>query len=125
VVDNNTLGEYKKMSGTEFARSNYALTADTQETEHFLQLSCDGQVLVTVTRDYDEGEAHTFLVFNGDGLDEDGGDLTADHAVRMFPVKLVLGDAWREAVRFAYLHALAKMMIADARDERDGYGLAA
>ena len=52
-------------------------------------------------------------------------DLPVSKAVKRFPTRGDTSSAWRDAARFGYLHALAKMMTQDARDEREAYGLVA
>jgi len=101
----------------EVARRNYALTTETHDCENMLQIKCGGEILVTVCQPAGPTVPTEFLVFNGDGLDAEDNDLTAADAVKVFPVRLDVNDAWRQAARFGYLHALARMMTADIRQE--------
>jgi hypothetical protein len=107
----------------EIARRNYALTAQTFDCEHLLQISCGDEILVTVNRPV---ETNMFAVFNGNGLDEEENDLPIDNAVKLIAFTSAdENDAWRQIARFGYLHALGKMMTADQREERETYGLVA
>ena len=99
------------------ARRNYALTVETFDCDNFLRISCAGELLVTVTRGVGDAEDH-FLVFNGDGLDEEGDDLEASKAAKRFQIHECVNEAWREASRYGYLHALSKMMVPDQRVDR-------
>lgn len=108
----------------EQTRRNYALEAFTLGEENFLQIRCGGEIFATVTAPSGAPVPTEFVVYNGTGLnDEDEED--AKLVVKRFPVRLDINDAWREAARFGYQHALAKMMTADVREEREAYGLAA
>lgn len=109
----------------EVARRNYALTTQTFDCEFMLQIKCGGEILATVTQPAGPSVPEEFLVFNGDGLDAEDNDLTAADAVKVFKVKGEARDAWREAARYGYLHALSKMMVPDAREDREAYGMAA
>jgi len=102
----------------DLARQNYALTAETFDVEHFLQISCGDEVLVTVCAPAGPTESDFFVVFNGTGLDDDDNDLTEKDAVKLF-ARGHETEAWRQAARFGYLHALGKLMIQDKRDEED------
>ena len=106
----------------EIARRNYALSVETFDCEHLLQISCGDELLVTVCQPI---ESDFFAVFNGNGLDENDEDLGPKDAVKLFANKGDINEAWRQAARFGYLHALGKMMTADQRDERETYGLVA
>ena len=109
----------------EIARRNYALTTQTFDSEHFLQISCGGEVLVTVCTPAGPSVPEEFIVHNGTGLDDQDEDLPVNQAVKRFPTRGDTSSAWRDAARFGYLHALAKMMTQDVRDEREAYGLVA
>ena len=103
----------------ENARRNYSLHTDTFDCEHMLQISCGGEILVTICQPAGPSIAQAFLVFNGNGLDEEEADLGPEDAVKIFKVEDEdVNGAWREAVKFGYGHALAKMMCADAKAER-------
>lgn len=108
------------------ARTNYALTTETFDMDHYLQISCGGTILATVM--HSNTQENMFLVFNGDGLneDEDDSEMSDDQAVKQIAfTSNRINDAWREIARFGYLHALGKMMIEDARNERDEFSFAA
>jgi len=98
----------------EIARRNYALTTATFDCEHLVQISCGGEILATVCNP--NGHPDYFAVFNGNGLDDEDNDLGHEHAIKLFDT-LDEQDAWRQAVRYGYLHALGKMMTADKRLE--------
>lgn len=103
----------------ENARRNYSLHTDTFDAEHMLQISCGGEILVTICQPAGPSIAEVFYVFNGTGLADDDTDLGAEDAVKIFKVEDEdVNSAWREAVKFGYGHALAKMMCADAKAER-------
>lgn len=103
----------------ENARRNYSLHSDTFDAEHFLQLSCAGEILVTICQPVGGPEPEEFRVFNGTGLDADDNDLEAADAVKIFRVvDEDVSNAWRMAVKFGYSHALALMMCADQKAER-------
>lgn len=103
----------------EQARRNYAIEAFTLGEEYFLQLNCGEEILATVSADNSEDPAE-FVVFNGTGMtDEDEEDPTS--VSRRFPVSTNPMDAWREAARYGYLHALSKMMVPDQRADREIY----
>lgn len=110
---------------TEIARRNYALTVNTFDVENFLQISCGDEILVTVCAPAGPSIPNQFVVFNGTGLDEDDNDLDISEAAKVFKVKTCVGDAWREAARHGYLHALSKLMIPDSREDREAYDFAA
>jgi len=105
----------------DIARRNYALTTQTFDCENMLQISCGGEILVTVCEPVD---SDFFAVFNGNGLDEEDGDLPISEAVKLF-ARGNEKEAWRQAARFGYLHALGKMMTQDAREDREAYGMVA
>lgn len=109
------------MSIDEIARRNYALTTETFDCEHMLQIKCGGEVLVTVCEPVD---SDFFAVFNGNGLNGDDEDLPIDQAVKLFS-RGNEKEAWRQAARFGYLHALGKMMTHDTREDREVYGMVA
>ena len=100
----------------EIERRNYALVSSTFDAEHFLQISCGGEVLVTVTAPAGPAVPETFCVFNGNGLTEEDEDMAEGDAVKRFAARGDVNDAWRQAARFGYQHALAKMMTADVRE---------
>ena len=101
----------------ELDRRNYALTTETLDMENFLQISCAGETLATVCSPQGRGEF--FAVFNGNGLDDEDNDLHEKDAVKLFSTAADDADAWRQAVRYGYLHALGKMMTADKREENN------
>jgi hypothetical protein len=109
----------------EVARRNYAITTETFDCENMLQIKCGGEVLVTVTAPAGPPVAEVFAVYNGNGLDENDEDMAISDAVKTFPVKGDVNDAWRQAARYGYLHALGVMMTRDAREEREAYEFAA
>ena len=106
------------------ARRNYALTAETFDCEHFLRISCADEALATVTQGIGK-YVNFFLVFNEDGLDEFDADLDANMAVKRIEIHECVNEAWREAARFGYLHALSKLMVPDQRADRQLFPMSA
>jgi hypothetical protein len=105
----------------ERARQFYALEAHTFDEDYFLQIHCGENVLVTVSASPSPDSPDEFVVYNGIGLDDnDEEDLNA--VAKRFVVDINPMDAWREAVRFSYLHALSKMMLPDQRSDREIFG---
>lgn len=113
-----------QIEANEQARRNYALEAFTLGEENFLQIRCGEEILATVCAPAGAPVPTEFVVYNGTGLnDEDEED--AKLIAKRFPVRTSTNDAWREAAKFGYNHALAKMMIPDAREDREAYSFAA
>jgi hypothetical protein len=107
----------------EVARRNYALEAQTMGEEFFLQISCGGEVLVTVSAPADP-IVEKFCVYNGLGLNENDEE-DASSIVKCVEVQFSEAKAWREAVKFAYSHALAVLFNQDAQADRIIFGVAA
>ncbi len=113
-----------QIEANEQARRNYALEAFTLGEENFLQIRCGGEVIATVTAPAGPSVPTEFVVFNGNGMTEDDEE-DPKLVVKRFPTRGDSNAAWREAARFGYQHALAKMMTQDVREEREAYGLVA
>ena len=107
---------------TELARRNYAIEALTLGEENFLQIHCGDEILVTVSSPCGNEDPGEFIVYNGTGMNEDDEEDPRLIAKR-FPVGDITAEAWREAARFGYLHALSKVMIPDARRDRESSDL--
>lgn len=107
----------------EQTRNNYAIEAYTMGEDHLLKLFCGGECIVTICTPA-EPHISQFIVYNQDGLDEDDVE-DPNLVVKRFPVRTSVNDAWREAVRFGYAHALSRMMVVDKRRDRELEELAA
>lgn len=104
----------------EIARRNYALTAETFDCDYLLRISCGDEVVVTVEGMGDPDDPEEFRVYNGTGLDDQ--DLEdINQIVNVFQVGDSVSASWREAARWAYVHALGKLMTQDAREEKQAY----
>lgn len=102
---------------TEIARRNYALTAETYDTDFLLRISCGEETLATVCdRVSESGDIEEFAVYRGTGLDDQENE-DESAIVKKFTVDSSVEDTWRAAVRFAYLFCLSSMMMADSREE--------
>lgn len=112
-----------QQEANEQARRNYAIEAFTLGEEYFLQLHCGEDILATVSADNPE-DPEEFVVYNGTGMTEED-EVDPESVSKRFPVAINPMDAWREAARYGYLHALSKMMVPDQRADREIYSFSA
>jgi hypothetical protein len=109
------------IDANERARQFYAVEAHTFDEDYFLQIHCGDEVLVTVSAVPNPESPEEFVVYNGIGLD-DNDEEDQNAVAKRFDVDINPMDAWREAARFGYIHALSKMMIPDRRNDREIFG---